>query len=56
MSLDRSRIGSLMDRELDLFRARHPRSGELAAEARHSLLYGVPMNWMTRTPGRSGLS
>jgi len=51
MSLDRDRIGPLMERELDRFRTRHPRSGELTAEARQSLLYGVPMNWMIRAPG-----
>jgi glutamate-1-semialdehyde 2,1-aminomutase len=40
-----------MERERALFRERHPRSGELAAEAKASLLFGVPMNWMTRWPG-----
>ena len=30
---------------------RHPRSAELAARARGSLLAGVPMPWMTRWPG-----
>jgi glutamate-1-semialdehyde 2,1-aminomutase len=40
-----------MDRELVLFRERHPRSKELAADAKASLLFGVPMNWMTRWPG-----
>ena len=49
--IDRDRIGPLAERELQLFRARHPRSGELTEQARASLLYGVPMNWMIRTPG-----
>ncbi|HEY2552062.1 MAG TPA: transaminase [Streptosporangiaceae bacterium] len=49
--LDRSRIGPLTERELELFRRTHPGSGELARQARASLLYGVPMNWMIRTPG-----
>src|SRR2546423_11663340 len=40
-----------MDRERRAFRERHPRSGRLAEEAKASLLYGVPMNWMTRWPG-----
>jgi glutamate-1-semialdehyde 2,1-aminomutase len=40
-----------MDRERATFRRRHPRSGELAAQANDALLYGVPMNWMTRWPG-----
>jgi glutamate-1-semialdehyde 2,1-aminomutase len=34
-----------------MFRDRHPRSRELAEKAKSSLLYGVPMNWMTRWPG-----
>jgi glutamate-1-semialdehyde 2,1-aminomutase len=40
-----------MDREGQTFRERHRRSGELAADAKGSLLFGVPMNWMTRWPG-----
>jgi glutamate-1-semialdehyde 2,1-aminomutase len=50
-SIDRSRIAELMDRERAAFRERHPRSGDLAVAAKASLLYGVPMNWMTRWPG-----
>ncbi len=40
-----------MQRERATFRERHRRSGELAEDAKASLLYGVPMNWMTRWPG-----
>jgi glutamate-1-semialdehyde 2,1-aminomutase len=40
-----------MQRELVLFRERHPRSKALAEDAKASLLFGVPMNWMTRWPG-----
>ena len=50
-TIDRSRIRTLMERERATFRERHPRSGELAQEAKASLLYGVPMNWMVRWPG-----
>jgi glutamate-1-semialdehyde 2,1-aminomutase len=50
-TVDRSRIAELMDRERRSFRERHPTSGRLAQEAKASLLYGVPMNWMTRWPG-----
>ena len=50
-AIDRSRIAELMDRERRAFRERHPASGRLAEEAKASLLYGVPMNWMTRWPG-----
>jgi glutamate-1-semialdehyde 2,1-aminomutase len=50
-TIDRSRLDDLMDRELVRFRERHPRSRELAEDAKASLLFGVPMNWMTRWPG-----
>jgi glutamate-1-semialdehyde 2,1-aminomutase len=50
-TIDRSRLQELMDRELLLFRERHPRSKELAEDAKASLLFGVPMNWMIRWPG-----
>jgi glutamate-1-semialdehyde 2,1-aminomutase len=40
-----------MERERELFRERHARSRVLSEEARSSLLFGVPMNWMTRWPG-----
>ena len=50
-TIDRTRIQQLMTRERELFRQRHPRSGALAEEAKRNLLYGVPMNWMTRWPG-----
>jgi glutamate-1-semialdehyde 2,1-aminomutase len=50
-TIDRSRLHELMDRELVLFRERHPRSKELAEDAKVSLLFGVPMNWMIRWPG-----
>jgi glutamate-1-semialdehyde 2,1-aminomutase len=41
----------LLDRELDRFERDHPRSRELANDARGSLLSGVPMPWMIRWPG-----
>ena len=40
-----------MERELGRFRERHPRSKDLSEDAKASLLFGVPMNWMTRWPG-----
>src|SRR4249919_165099 len=49
--IDRARLRQLMDREQASFRERHPRSGQLAEDAKGSLLFGVPMNWMTRWPG-----
>jgi glutamate-1-semialdehyde 2,1-aminomutase len=49
--IDRTRLAKLMERERQTFRERHPRSGELAEDANGSLLFGVPMNWMTRWPG-----
>jgi glutamate-1-semialdehyde 2,1-aminomutase len=50
-TIDRSRIAALMERERATFRRRHARSGQLAEQAKRSLLFGVPMNWMTRWPG-----
>jgi glutamate-1-semialdehyde 2,1-aminomutase len=41
----------LLERELERFEREHPRSRELAARARSSLLAGVPMHWMVRWPG-----
>ena len=50
-TVDRSRLAGLMERERALFRERTPRSAALAEDAKASLLFGVPMNWMTRWPG-----
>jgi glutamate-1-semialdehyde 2,1-aminomutase len=45
------RLGALLERELERFRAEHPRSLELAERAKASLLGGVPMHWMVRWAG-----
>lgn len=50
-TIDRSRLRELMERELRMFRERHPKSGRLSEKAKANLLYGVPMNWMVRWPG-----
>ncbi len=50
-AVDRGRLEGLMASERELFERRTPRSAELHAQARRSLLAGVPMNWMTRWPG-----
>ena len=50
-TIDRDRLQRLMDREREAFRENHPRSRALAEDAKGSLLFGVPMNWMTRWPG-----
>ncbi len=44
-------LDALFARELERFEREHPRSRELALEARESLLSGVPMPWMVRWPG-----
>ncbi len=49
--IDRSRLAQLMERERQTFRDRHNASRALYEQAKASLLYGVPMNWMTRWPG-----
>ena len=45
-------IRDLLEGKLARFDAEHPRSRELAMEARMSLLGGVPMHWMVRWPGQ----
>jgi glutamate-1-semialdehyde 2,1-aminomutase len=42
---------ALLERELERFEREHPRSRELANEAKGPLLSGVPMPWMIRWPG-----
>lgn len=49
--IDRSKVENLMQRELQTFQARNPKSFELYQRAKGSLLAGVPMHWMTRWPG-----
>ncbi len=49
--IDRQRLADLRAAEDRLFIDLHPRSAELAAQARGPLLAGVPMPWMTRCPG-----
>jgi glutamate-1-semialdehyde 2,1-aminomutase len=44
-------LDDLMTRELERFRAEHPRSHALAEQAKRTLLGGVPMHWMVRWPG-----
>ncbi len=50
-TVDRKRLGALMDRELTRFVAEHRRSGELFERGQRSLLAGVPMPWMTEWAG-----
>src|SRR4051812_4052416 len=49
--ISRERLRELRAAEEAQFVARHPRSAELAGQARDSLLAGVPMPWMTRWAG-----
>lgn len=51
MYADRGRLAALWEQELDLFRATHPRSGDLWQQAREHLPNGVPMLWMAKWPG-----
>jgi len=50
-TLDRKRLATLMERERATFTREHPKSRQLHEQAGRSLLFGVPMNWMTRWPG-----
>jgi glutamate-1-semialdehyde 2,1-aminomutase len=49
--IDRERLADLRAAEEAQFTDLHPRSADLAAQARGPLLAGVPMPWMTRWPG-----
>ena len=44
--VDLTRLSSLLERERATYAETHPRSRELFAEARKTLLAGVPMSWM----------
>ncbi len=47
-----TRVEELLAREQIRFEGAHPRSREIHDAASEDLLSGVPMNWMTRWPGR----
>jgi glutamate-1-semialdehyde 2,1-aminomutase len=49
--IDRQRLAALHHDEEQRFIDLHPRSAELATDARAHLLGGVPMAWMTKWPG-----
>jgi glutamate-1-semialdehyde aminotransferase len=49
--VDRARLAASHQDETARFARLHPRSIASHDEGRASLLYGVPMNWMTRWPG-----
>jgi glutamate-1-semialdehyde 2,1-aminomutase len=49
-AVDRDRLAALWQRELGRFADRHPRSADLAAQARAHFLFGVPMHWMRDWP------
>ena len=49
--LDRSKLGTLLDGELERFAESNPRSRELFERGRGTLLGGVPMSWMARWAG-----
>jgi len=49
--LDRPKLGTLLDGELERFAESNPRSRELFESGRGTLLGGVPMSWMARWAG-----
>src|SRR2546425_6845608 len=51
VTISRTRLASLMERETRRFTAERPKSRALFERARVSLLGGVPMNWMVRWSG-----
>ena len=51
MTIDRTRLKSLMEREQKRFIAEHQKSKSIYDRGKKSLLSGVPMNWMVKWPG-----
>lgn len=49
--INRRRLADALKAEEDRFIKTHKRSGELAKDAKASMLSGVPMAWMARWPG-----
>src|ERR1700747_3073331 len=49
--INRKKLKELSEREEQKFIAEHPRSAQMYAGARKSLLGGVPMNWMRKWAG-----
>jgi glutamate-1-semialdehyde 2,1-aminomutase len=50
-AVDRDLLRTRLAEERRLFEATHPKSAELAQQAKQNLLTGVPMAWMTRWAG-----
>jgi len=50
-TINRAKLHQLKQREEQRFISEHPKSAELYARAKHSLLGGVPMNWMNKWAG-----
>ncbi len=50
-NIERTRLHELQKREEQKFISEHPKSAEMYARARKSLLGGVPMNWMKKWAG-----
>ena len=51
LAINREKLQRLHSREEKQFLATHPHSAVLYDRAQHSLLGGVPMNWMKKWPG-----
>jgi glutamate-1-semialdehyde 2,1-aminomutase len=51
VAIDRDRLSARLEHEIEAFRKSHPRSLELSERSRSSLLFGVPMSWMSRWAG-----
>ena len=51
-TINREKLKTLHEREATRFGAEHPRSAALYQRAQHSLLGGLPMNWMKKWAGQ----
>ncbi len=50
-TIDRGRLRSLMEREVERYVAARPKCRALSERAKRSLVGGVPMQWMVEWPG-----
>ena len=49
--INRAKLGIMLEKELEIYNNKHPKSYEMYKRAQNSLLAGVPMNWMVRWAG-----
>ncbi|MBD8006283.1 aspartate aminotransferase family protein [Bacillus norwichensis] len=51
MEINKEKLAQLLEKELELFEKKHPKSKELFEQAKSNYIDGVPMNWMVKWAG-----